>query len=298
MNDVPETVSTPEIEPAESKAAEPEGTNWLAEMRGLLLMLLAVIGFHSFFAKPFYIPSISMMPNLLVGDQLVVSKYPYGWSWVSASMHFLPRSKTRILPATPAYGDIVIVVPPDRDEDYIKRVVALPGDRIAVINGQIILNGKPVPQIAESPLELPVDPNQPCDPDDFPGLRFRAADGKQYCELPIFRETLPNGATYRIIDHRNQPLDNYPETLVPAGYAFLMGDNRDHSADSRAPVIEKGLGGPVPLADIGGRAEFITYSLNGTETWNPLTWYRALRGSRASLRLRPMILPQKAPTKP
>ncbi|MBX9663059.1 MAG: signal peptidase I [Novosphingobium sp.] len=267
-------------------------------MRGLLLMLLAVIGFHSFVAKPFYIPSISMMPNLLVGDQLVVSKYPYGWSWVSASMHFLPRSKTRILPATPAYGDIVIVVPPDRDEDYIKRVVALPGDRIAVVGGQIILNGKPVPQVAEPPLELPVDPNQPCDPDDFPGLRYRRADGKQVCELPIFRETLPNGATYRIIDHRQQPLDNYPETKVPEGYAFLMGDNRDHSADSRAPVIEKGLGGPVPLADIGGRAEFITYSLNGTETWNPLTWYGALRGSRASLRLRPMILPERAQTKP
>jgi signal peptidase I len=248
LNDSPETTAVPERPAAESTAAEPEGTNWLAEMRGLLLMLLAVIGFHSFVAKPFYIPSISMMPNLLVGDQLVVSKYPYGWSWVSASMHFLPRSKTRIMPATPAYGDIVIVVPPDRDEDYIKRVVALPGDRIAVINGQIILNGKPVPQIAESPLELPVDANQPCDPDDFPGLRYRAADGKQYCELPIFRETLPNGATYRIIDHRQQPLDNYPETKVPAGYAFLMGDNRDHSADSRAPVVEKGLGGPVPLA--------------------------------------------------
>ena len=298
MNDVPETTPATESKPAESTPAEPEGTNWLAEMRGLLLMLLAVIGFHSFVAKPFYIPSISMMPNLLVGDQLVVSKYPYGWSWVSASMHFLPRSKTRILPATPAYGDIVIVVPPDRDEDYIKRVVALPGDRIAVVNGQIILNGKPVPQIAERPLELPIDRNQPCDPDDFPGLRRTGPEGISYCELPIFRETLPNGATYRIIDHRQQPLDNYPETRVPAGYAFLMGDNRDHSADSRAPVIEKGLGGPVPLADIGGRAEFITYSLDGSETWNPLTWFAALRGSRASLRLRPMILPPEARPKP
>lgn len=278
---------------AEPAKTDDGGTNWLAELRGLLLMLLAVVAFHSFLAKPFYIPSISMMPNLLVGDQLVVSKYPYGWSWVSASMHFLPRSKTRVMPATPAYGDIVIVVPPDRDEDYIKRVVALPGDRIAVVGGRIILNGKPVPQVAEAPLELPVDPSQPCDPEDFPGLRFRGPEGLQYCELPIFRETLPNGATYRIIDHRQQILDNYPETKVPEGHAFLMGDNRDHSADSRAPVAEKGLGGPVPLADIGGRAEFITYSLDGTESWNPLTWFGALRSSRVWTRLRPMIDPTR-----
>jgi signal peptidase I len=240
-------------------------------------MLLAVVGFTAWIAKPFYIPSISMMPNLLVGDRLVVSKYPYGWSWVSASFHILPRGMTRILPRTPAYGDIVIVVPPDRDEDYIKRVVALPGDRIAVVNGQIILNGKPVPQQVEPPLELPVDLNQPCDPDDFPGLRYRANDGRWYCELPILRETLPNGATYRVIDHRQQPLDNYAEVKVPQGYVFLMGDNRDHSADSRAPIEEKGLGGPVPLADVGGRR--IPHLLARWQRgWNPLSWWRALRG--------------------
>lgn len=126
-------------------------------------MLLAVVLFHSLVAKPFYIPSISMMPNLLVGDRLVVSKYPYGWSWVSASFHVLPRGERRILPQTPEYGDVVIAVPPDRDEDYIKRVVALPGDRITVIHGQIILNGKLVPQQAVPPVRIPADPNLSCD---------------------------------------------------------------------------------------------------------------------------------------
>lgn len=263
--------------------------DWWAEARGLALMLLAVLGFHSLVAKPFYIPSISMMPTLLVGDRLVVSKWPYGWSWASASFHVVPRGENRLFAATPRYGDVVIVVPTGRDDDYIKRVVALPGDRIAVVNGQIVLNGNPVPQVVEPPLELRADPNQPCNADDFPGLRYRGADGRAYCELPILRETLPNGATYRIIDHRQQVLDNYAEIRVPADHVFLMGDNRDHSADSRAPLEEKGLGGPVPLADVGGRAEFITFSLDGSETWNPLSWRRALRDGRAWTRLRPRM---------
>ena len=112
-----------------------EKVDWLAEARGLALMLLAVLAFHTFIAKPFYIPSGSMIPNLMVGDRLVVSKWPYGWSWVSASFHVLPRDDWRLAPSTPEYGDIVIVVPPDRNDDLIKRVVALPGDTIALVNG-------------------------------------------------------------------------------------------------------------------------------------------------------------------
>ena len=266
-----------------------ERVNWLAELRGLALMLLAVVGFHSLIAKPFYIPSISMMPSLLVGDRLVVSKYPYGWSWVSTSFHVFPRETWRVMGRTPERGDIVIVVPPDKDVDYIKRVIGLPGDRIAVVNGQIILNGKPVPQAVEPPLELAIDPNEPCDRNEFPNLATRLASGKRVCELPILRETLPNGVSYPIIDHlQDQPLDNYGEIRVPAGHVFLMGDNRDHSADSRAPAgYEQGLGGPVPLADVGGRAEFITFSLDGTTTLDPRTWFSSLRRDRAWANLRP-----------
>ena len=266
-----------------------EKFSWIAEIRGLALMLLAVLAFHSLLAKPFYIPSASMVPNLLVGDRLVVSKYPYGWSWVSASFHVLPRSNWRIAGATPEYGDIVIVVPPESKEDYIKRVIGLPGDRIALVNGQVILNGKPVPQAVEMPVRVPVDVNSPCDEPSYPRLKVRMPSGQQFCELPTFRETLPNGATYLIVDHTRQPLDDMAEIKVPPGHVFLMGDNRDHSADSRAEVYERGLGGPVPLSDVGGRAEFITFSLDGSETYNPLTWLSSLRPGRAWRSLRPAL---------
>ncbi|KHL26860.1 signal peptidase I [Croceibacterium mercuriale] len=275
------------------------GVNWLAELRGLALMLLAVIAFHSLVAKPFYIPSISMLPNLQVGDRLIVSKYPYGWSWVSASFHLLPRSTRRIMPATPAYGDVVIVVPPDRAEDYIKRVVALPGDRIAVADGQIILNGEPVPQEMVPPQRIPVADRQLCGGAPclaaFERFRVTLADGSQVYEPPTLRETLPNGASYLVIDDNPDGLlDNRPEVTVPDGHVFLMGDNRDHSADSRAEAapIGNGLGGPVPIADVGGRAELVTFSLDGSEGWNPASWFSAFRSGRAGTSLRPERDPQ------
>ncbi|TCD04936.1 signal peptidase I [Erythrobacteraceae bacterium CFH 75059] len=278
---------------SERREERREPINWLAELRGLALMLLAVIGFHSFVAKPFYIPSESMLPNLMVGDRLIVSKYPYGFNWSSISFHLLPRGDWRLFGSTPAYGDIVVPVHPVRSEDYIKRVVALPGDRIAIRNGQIILNGRPVPQEVEPPVRLPVDLNSRCDPGAYPGMRTRLPDGRIVCEMPVYRETLPNGASYLIIDHRSQLLDDMDEMVVPQDSVFVMGDNRDHSADSRAPLTVEGggLGGPVPLANISGRAEFVTFSLDGTTSLNPVTWFTSLRGDRAWTSLRPDIRP-------
>lgn len=271
----------------------PEKVNWLAEIRGLALMLLAVLAFHSLVAKPFYIPSTSMMPTLWVGDRLVVSKYPYGWSWASASFHLLPRSTWRVLPGTPEYGDIVIPVHPTRDEDYIKRVVALPGDTIEVRGGQIILNGTPIKREVVPSVKLPFEPDLLCKGSPclsaFEQYRKTGPDGKDSFDPPTWRETLPNGATYLTIDYMNQPLDDFGPYKVPDDAVFVMGDNRDQSADSRAPAIENGLGGAVPLANIGGRAEFITFSLDGSTTWNPATWFASMRGKRAWTTLRPPL---------
>ena len=273
-----------DAQPRETKP----GTDWWAEFKGMFWLVLAVLGFHSFIAKPFYIPSESMMPTLIKGDRLVVSKFPYGWSYVSPSFHVFPFIAGRLLGHLPARGDIVIVKPRFADSDYIKRVIGLPGDRLEVRDGQVFLNDRPVPKVAEAPAMIPVDANVPCDPDRLPGRRVAGAGGKLYCALPRFRETLPNGVSYDTIDLGYSPVDNYGPIAIPPHHLFLMGDNRDQSADSRVSTQESGLGGPVPWEDIGGRAEFITFSLDGTSALlNPISWITALRGGRAGTSLHP-----------
>ncbi len=283
----PALTDTPEAAPDAGPAAKKEGTDWWAELKAIFWLILAVLAFHSFIAKPFYIPSESMMPGLLKGDRLVVSKFPYGWSWVSPSFHILPQMKGRLFGRLPERGDIVILTPPGKTSDYIKRVVGLPGDTLEMSGGTLYINGKAVTREARPPARVAIDDNAPCDR-DLASRQVMGADGRLYCELPVYRETLPNGRSYETIDLGLSDVDDFPRTVVPAGHVWVQGDNRDKSADSRVPASAEGLGGAVPWENIGGRAEFITFSLDGSSSYlNPISWVTAMRGGRAGTSLRP-----------
>jgi len=290
LNDIlPEASATePAAAPAQEK--DDKGSALWREIKGLLWVLIAVLAFHSLIAKPFYIPSESMMPGLLTGDRLVVTKYPYGWSWVSPSFHVIGPMKGRLFGHMPKRGDIVIVTPPGTRTDYIKRVIGLPGDTLRMVDGTLIINGRPVKRQVEAPDMVPIDVNSPCGSDHDPALydfRVRGADGKAYCKVPVVRETLPDGHSYETVELGRSSEDNFGPVTIPADHVWLMGDNRDDSADSRVPEWQGGLGGPVPWENIGGRAEFITFSLDGTsEWWNPISWIEALRPGRAGRSLR------------
>ena len=304
LNSTPD--DQPVVTPDDKSVPAKKGTDWWGEVKGIFWLILIVLGFHSFVAKPFYIPSESMLSGLRVGDRLVVSKFAYGWSYVSPTIPNpvaivrglilrqpveswsvqLPFVHGRLLGSIPTRGDVVIVTSPGTHSDYIKRVIGLPGDRLQVRGGTVFINGRPLARGPVHDTLIPVDANSPCSERDYPGAR-QLVNGQEMCRLPTVTETMPNGRRYETIELGWSPGDDYGPVTIPADHVFLMGDNRDRSADSRYALADLGLGGPVPYENLGGRAEFVTFSVDGQATLNPLTWWGSLRPGRAGTSLHP-----------
>ncbi len=265
-----------------SQAAAPalkKPVNWANEVWQLFLLVLAVLAVHSLVAKPFFIPSGSMLPSLYIGDRLIVSKYPYGYSYLSPSFNVLPEMPGRIFGRLPERGDIAVIKSPKDKVDYIKRVIALPGDTVQMRDGVLWLNGAAVSKVAVAPTDIPVSENSDCVSQADSQVRTTDASGRLVCRYPTFRETLPSGRSYLTIDLGQTPQDNTDPMIVPEGHIFLMGDNRDNSEDSRFDPLIGGLG-MLPIENLVGRAEFTTFSLDGSSSFNPVTWFTALRSDR------------------
>ena len=265
--------------PASPVGTAKKPTNWASEIWQLFLLVLAVLAIHSFVAKPFFIPSGSMLPSLLIGDRLIVSKFPYGFSYLSPSLNILPEMPGRLLGRLPERGDVAVVKAPRDKVDYIKRVIGLPGDTVQMKDGALWLNGAPVTRVRVADIEIPVTPNSDCVSPIDAQFRTVNAAGVAVCRLPTYRETMPGGRSYLTLDLAYTPQDDTDPLIVPENHIFLMGDNRDNSEDSRFDPLIGGLG-MLPIENLVGRAEFLTFSLDGSTSLNPMTWLSALRRNR------------------
>ena len=239
-------------------------------------LALAVAVFRSFIFSPFNIPSESMLPGLMNGDYLLAAKWPYGFSRRSLPFD-APLIPGRVFASPPERGDPVIFKHPLDGTDYIKRVIGLPGDSVAVRGGQLVLNGQPVPKQRIADFVVAVSPNTRC---AWGAQTVRDALGAR-CVYARFRETLPGGRSYEVLDFGATPQDDYGPVIVPEGTMFLMGDNRDNSQDSRFPAAPAGGIGFVPQENLVGRASVMMWSTDGSSEWLlPWTWFSAARWDR------------------
>ena len=234
-------------------AAKKEEEGILETIKVIIQALAIALVIRTLLFQPFNIPSGSMIPTLLIGDYVFVSKYAYGYS--NYSMPFGPNVfNGRILATPPKRGDVVVFkLPRDNETDYIKRVIGLPGDRIQMIEGRLYINGVVVPR---EPIARAVTENR---------------EGE---EVPVmtYKETLPGDGVRPGVEHTIVELegdhgfkDNTELFVVPPDQYFMMGDNRDNSTDSRFEPESGGVG-YVPFVNLVGRAEIIFFSVKKDES--------------------------------
>ncbi|MCC8938493.1 signal peptidase I [Bradyrhizobium sp. Arg68] len=247
----------------EVAAAKPKQSTWRGQAAQLVAIVAVVFLAKGAIAEPFYVPSGSMEPTLLIGDALVASKYPYGYGAASLPIQITLPETGRVFGETPKRGDVVVFRwPGDRSQAWVKRVVGLPGDRIQMRQGQLFIN--------DHPAALKPD-----------GTGFAEDDRGGGEEAYRYVETLPNGVSHAIFKIRdNGRLDNTAEVTVPPGDLFVLGDNRDNSADSRVPVRDGGVG-LLPIDNLIGRADAVVGSWDlGIRSQPVYTWLSGFRLAR------------------
>jgi signal peptidase I len=236
---------------------------WAKSIVDLALIVLVITIAKSALAEPYYVPSGSMEPTLKIGDELLATKYSYGYSTASLPMFINIPGTQRILGALPRRGDVVVFrAPADPSQIWVKRVIGLPGDRIAIRGGRVWINGEAV---GLTPDGMGKDEN-----DD--GTRRPA---------PQYIETLPGGRAHLIFQESTAgPMNNMDEFTVPPDRLFVMGDNRDNSDDSRVPVRLGGVG-LLPVANLVGRVNTLIGSWDLAAAHRPVwDWPAGLRLSR------------------
>ena len=268
-------------------------------IKTVVYALLIAGVFRTFLFQPFWIPSGSMKETLLIGDFLFVNKMAYGYSYASCPSIIIPRfgidvdaedfcgvfkgGNERLMGSEPERGDVVVFRHPVTGRDFIKRLIGVPGDTVQMEDGQIILNGEPVPQTDAGLF------SEVMEPQGFEGRRplcFNGAVGLgAECLKQRFTETLPNGVEYSVLNTTERSADNTDVFTVPEGQYFFMGDNRDNSTDSRFPQLpsnprNSGVGF-VPYEDIVGRADRIMFSSSGRSllafwTWRSDRYFKAV----------------------